>query len=119
MVARGEHRVVNGRIGAGEVEIGVRNSGQRVPRLANARASGPKRIGELIEPVDGDSISDVFHTGEVLVQHGLAVFDLGGQPTRGDGVPSFGLGQPAGCRDDQLSSGRPLALTAILDGHTP
>ena len=94
----------------------MRNSGQGVA-AAGVGAGGPNRIGELAEPVDGDGISDLFHAGEVLVQDGLAVFDLGGQPTGGDGIPAFGLGQLAGRRDDQLSAGRPLALTAIFDGH--
>jgi hypothetical protein len=83
-----------------------------------AGAGGSNHIRELAEPVDGDGLSDVFHAGDVLVQHRLAVFDLGGQPTCGDGIPAFGLGQLAGRCDDQPSAGGPLTLTAILDGHT-
>src|SRR5262249_6953433 len=75
-------------------------------------------LGELAEPVDGDGIGDLFHAGEVLVQDRLAVFDLGGQPTCGDGVPAFGLGQLASRCDDQPSTGGPLAFAPILDGHT-
>ena len=61
--------------------------------LAVRRGSGgPNHIGELAEPVVGDGLSDLFHAGEVLVQHRLAVLDLGGQPTGGDGIPAVGLG---------------------------
>ena len=94
------------------------NPGQGVAGRRGAGAGGPSHIGELAEPVDGDGISDLFHAGEVLVQNRLAVFDLGGQPTCGDGIPAFGLGQLAGRCDDQLSAGGPLTVTAILNGHT-
>ena len=72
------------------------NPGQGVAGRAGAGAGGPNHVGELAEPVDGDGISDLFHAGEVLVQDRLAVFDLGGQPTGGDGIPAFGLGQRDG-----------------------
>jgi len=60
----------------------------------------------------------LIHAGEVFVQHGLAVFDLGGQPTGGHRVPAVGLGQLAGRGDDQPSAGGPVALATIGDGHT-
>ena len=81
-------------------------------------AGGPHHIGELAEPVDGDGIGELLHAREVLVQDGLAVFDLGGQPTCGDGIPAFGLGQLASGGDDQPSASGALSLTTILDGHT-
>ena len=114
----GEHRVVDGRVVAGEVEVGVRDAGQGGVSRIGVGARRPHRFGELAEAVDGDGVSDLFHAGEVLVQHGLAVLDLGGQPARGHGVPAFGLGQGAGGGDDQLPAGGPLTLSAIVSGHT-
>jgi hypothetical protein len=114
----GEHRVVNGRVVAGEVQVGVCGPGQGVAGRACAGAGGPNHIGELAEPFDGDGIGDLLHAGEVFVQHRLAVLDLGGQPTGGDGIPAFGLGQLAGRCDDQPSAGGPHTLTTIFDSHT-
>jgi hypothetical protein len=53
----------------------------------------------------------------VLVEHGLAVLDLGGQPPGGDSIPAFGLRQLTGGTDDQSPTGGAFSLAAILDTH--
>ena len=96
----------------------MRDAGQGVAGCVGVGAGGPHHVGELAEPVDGDGIGEFLHAREVLVQDRLAVFDLGGQPTGGDGIPAFGLGQLAGRCDDQPTAGGSLTCTAIPNGHT-
>src|SRR5688572_22440195 len=60
----GEHRVVDGRVVAGEFQIRVRDGGQAV--TGGAVPSVSNRIRELAETVDGDRISELVHAGEVL-----------------------------------------------------
>jgi hypothetical protein len=75
-------------------------------------------LGEVPESIDGDSLRKLIHVGEVRIENGLAVLDLGGQPTRGDGFPSFGFGELARRRDNQAASRISLARATVLDGHT-
>ena len=90
---------------------------KRVPAVGRTAARRRERVGEFAESLDGDRRDDALHAGEVLVEHRLAVFDLGGQPAGGDGVPALLFGQLARRGGDQLASGGSLALPAILDGH--
>src|SRR6202042_2902156 len=91
--------------------------GQRVPTVGRAAARCGERAAEFGESLDCDRRDDVLHAGEVLVEHRLAVFDLGRQPACGDGVPAFLFGQRACRGGDELASGGSFARPAILDGH--
>jgi hypothetical protein len=53
----------------------------------------------------------------VLVEHGLAVLDLGGQSPGGDSIPAFCLGLLAGGTDDQSTTSGAFSLAAVLDAH--
>jgi hypothetical protein len=101
----------------GEAQIGLRDSGQSIAGRAGARVSSPKGADEFFEAFDRHRIGDLFHATEVPVQDRLAVLDLRRQPARGHRIPAFCLGQGAGRGDDQLTTGGPLTLPTILDGH--
>ena len=104
-------------LSCGKPDERVGNSRHGVRAVDRAAARRGQRVGEFAESLDGDRGDDVFHAGEVLVEHRLAVFDLGGQPAGGDGVPALLLGQRASGGGDQLAAGGALARAAIFDGH--
>jgi hypothetical protein len=113
-----EHRVKQHRAVVRKSDERESNSCDGVGTVNRATARRGKRFSEFSEPLNGDSGDDVFHAGEVFVEHGLAVFDLGGQPAGGDGVPAFVLGKPARGGGDQFTAGGALTRAAVFDGHS-
>ena len=77
----------------------------------------PQGFGELAETLQCDGLDDVFHRCEVLVEHRLAVLDLGGQPTGGDRIPALALGKGAGRCDDESATGSAITEPTVCDGH--
>jgi hypothetical protein len=52
----------------------------------------PQLRRQLDKPLQGDRLHNGVLAREMAVQHGLAVLDAFGQPSRGDRVPAVGLG---------------------------
>ena len=113
----GEHRVEQRLVVAGKTDERVGNSGQRIPAVGRAAAGRGQRVAEFGETLNGDRRDDAFHAGEMLVEHGLAVLDLGGQPAGGDGVPALFFGQLASRGGDEPATSGSFARSAVLDGH--
>ena len=112
----GEHRVIQRRVLGGEAAERVGEPAQR--SAADRRRGGPwQRVGEFAEPLEGEGLDDVLHRCEVLVEHRLAVLDLGRQSAGGDRVPALALGQRAGRRGDQAATGGPLPKPSIRNTH--
>jgi hypothetical protein len=74
-------------------------------------------LGELGEPLQGDGLDEVLHRGEVLVDHRLAVLDLGGQPARRHRLPALPLGEQSGGGGDEPTAGVALAGPTVRGGH--
>ena len=53
-------------------------------RRLGAGAGCAELFGEFAKSIERDGRGDLVHAREVLVEHGLAVLDLGGQPPGGD-----------------------------------
>src|SRR6185312_126263 len=84
----GEHRVVERRVLRGEAAVSAGNPADLVVRRGATATGGAQRRGELAKALQGNSFDDVVHRPEMLVEHRLAVLDLGGQPACGDRVPA-------------------------------
>ena len=113
----GEHRVEQSRVVVGKPDERVGDSRQGVPAVGSTAARRRERVGELTESLHGDGGDDSVHAGEVLVQHRLAVLDLGGKPAGGDGVPALVFGELACGVGDELASRGPVPGPAVFDGH--
>ena len=113
----GEHRVEQGRIVMGKSDERVGDSRQGVSAVGGTAARRRERVGELAESLHGDGGDDSVHAGEVFVQHRLAVLDLGGKPTGGDGVPALDFGDLACGVGNELASRGPVPSPTVFDGH--
>ena len=80
-------------------------------------ASSAQGLGKFGETLQSDGLDDVLHRPEVLVEHRLAVLDLGRQPAGGHGVPSLLLGYGARRLADETATGGALTQATVLDGH--
>ena len=85
-VSAAANRSVVARVNIASNNTGLSSANPMNAWATRATASGPSTarpraadsaLGEFAESLDGDRGDDVFHAGEVLVEHRLAVFDLG------------------------------------------
>ncbi len=112
-----EHRLVDHRPRAGEVEIGGADVAQNVGSAGDVRRRRLQARRQVFEPPRRHGRHDVGLALEVAVEDRLAVADQLGEPARGDGLPALGFGQLARRRQNEFVALGALALFAFGDRH--
>ena len=95
----------------------VGDPGQHLLGFSGTASRLAEGFCELAETLQCDGLDDVFHGCEVLVEHWLAVLDLGGQPTGRNRIPALALGKGAGRCGDESAAGSAITKQAVCDGH--